>query len=235
MRPHGLKTRLLLHLYLHLYLLRLANKRSDALRPSTVAFTAMWKRGKQITVQVSWICDEIIRPDCYTRDTMGYLQWRKWFAILSVWCIPSNCPTLIPSFKKLKSNSSTLILAVFERLPGRHGPCGWGRVRLAQSGWAGCCRQREAPWYRRTAEVCGNLAAGLEKGEEKGEVGETGRMATQGRGCSSRRPQSPCWAWSLCSKSPLRRRYSPSHSYAYEQRDRRRPFPWILSILYVWR
>lgn len=211
MRPPGLKTRLLRYLY-YLYLLM-------ALLPSTVTFTAMWECGKQITVQVSWICDEITRPP--------EIQWDlssggNGFAILYLHMMHTIKLTQASPIlqETVKSNS-----LVCERLPGRHGPCGWGRVRLAQSGWAGCCRQREAPWCQRTAAVYGNLAAGLEMGEEKGEVGETGQMVTQGRGCSGRRPQSPCWAWSLCSKSPPRRRYSPSHSYAYKQRDRRRPLP----------
>lgn len=104
-------------------------------------------------------------------------------------------------------------------IPGRRGPCGWGREHWAQSGWVAWCRQREALWCQRPAGVCGSLTAGWEKGEEKAEEeGERGQRVKQGTGCWVHRPLSPCWAWSLCSRSPPRHHCSPSHSYAWKQK-----------------
>lgn len=98
-------------------------------------------------------------------------------------------------------------------VPGRHDPCGWGRGRWAPSGWAGWCRRRGAPWCQRTAGACGSLADGPEevRGREGGEGGVR-QWETRVTGCWGRRPPSPCWAWSLCSRSPPRRRCSRSRS-----------------------
>lgn len=107
--------------------------------------------------------------------------------------------------------------------PGRRGPCGWGREHWVQSGWVAWRHRRAAPWCQRPAGVCGSLTTGGGRGEgkEEEEEGDKGQRAKQGTGCWVRRPLSPCWVWSLCSRSPPRHHCSPSHSYAWKEKQKK--------------